>query len=607
MELKTYFAQDAAGNIISSAIVNVFLQGTTTLATGLTRADGTPLENPFAADGAGRIQFRAPDGYYDVQVSGGPGIIQTLTIQCVDYSEAKADADRAEEAADRADVSAEQVADAVALRGEISDPDGAEKYPELQVARWRNEGDVRGWGAICDGVNDDSDAVIDAMLASAVIVKLPAGKFKITKPLPVSNRPLIIQGSGQSNSVLEFYGSSTAVMFQFSVDVDTHDSITLQDFTIQAKTASNGTAIRMTGNAASISATQVVAGVRNKLAIDRVSILGTRDSAGGFYWTKSLDVIDAGGVSINGFTINNETTAAQSNVDVRGIKFSTTDPKVSVVRALNLNDFYILRTYIAIEAAPISASAGGITSWYVSKGEIVGHYTGFQARKQCNAMAFTNVHFDSIYACLDFSSASVSNSRFTACDFRKGKNGGSYTAGAMVILDYGEQNTFGASTFSGINLDLADTTNNAFGFTNTFNGSWPFLLSITGNTFTKFNNVLGDVGSSSLIKLSGNSYNQIADAVTFNGNTATNFTIDDIEQSKTVVQALVVGSNTISFPIVANRFKSAPSLAMLSQQNNPSQPLTIIYDYSNSNSSQVTFIITGVTKAGNFRFGLNVR
>ncbi|NCB61121.1 MAG: hypothetical protein EOM46_27525, partial [Gammaproteobacteria bacterium] len=113
MELKTYFAQDAAGNIISSAIVNVFLQGTTTLATGLTRADGTPLENPFAADGAGRIQFRAPDGYYDVQVSAGPGIIQTLTIQCVDYSGAKADADRAEAAADRADVSAEQAQDAL--------------------------------------------------------------------------------------------------------------------------------------------------------------------------------------------------------------------------------------------------------------------------------------------------------------------------------------------------------------------------------------------------------------------------------------------------------------------------------------------------------------
>ena len=107
MELKTYFAQDAAGNIISSAIVNVFLQGTTTLATGLTRADGTPLENPFAADGAGRIQFRAPDGYYDVQVSAGPGIIQTLTVQCVDYSEAKEAADMAQTAADKAEAIAD--------------------------------------------------------------------------------------------------------------------------------------------------------------------------------------------------------------------------------------------------------------------------------------------------------------------------------------------------------------------------------------------------------------------------------------------------------------------------------------------------------------------
>lgn len=180
MELKTYFAQDAAGNIISSAVVNVFLQGTNTLATGLTRADGTPLDNPFAADGAGRIQFRAPDGYYDVQVSAGSGIIQTLTIQCVDYSGAKADADRAEAAADRADVSAEQVADAVALRGEISDPDGAGKYPELQIARWRDNGDVRGWGAKVDGVEDDTSAF---NAVSGIPSHVPSGTSKCSPGL----------------------------------------------------------------------------------------------------------------------------------------------------------------------------------------------------------------------------------------------------------------------------------------------------------------------------------------------------------------------------------------------------------------------------------------
>lgn len=39
------------------------------------------------------------------------------------------------------------------LRGQISDPDGATKYPELQIARWRDEGDVRGWGDGEDGFN----------------------------------------------------------------------------------------------------------------------------------------------------------------------------------------------------------------------------------------------------------------------------------------------------------------------------------------------------------------------------------------------------------------------------------------------------------------------
>ena len=124
MELKTYFAQDAAGNLVPGATVTIFLQGTTTHATGLTKADGTALSNPFTADSAGRIQFRAPDGYYDMRVNVGYGGSQTVTIQCVDYSGAKADADRAEAAADRADVSAEQVADALALRSDLAEPGG---------------------------------------------------------------------------------------------------------------------------------------------------------------------------------------------------------------------------------------------------------------------------------------------------------------------------------------------------------------------------------------------------------------------------------------------------------------------------------------------------
>lgn len=39
------------------------------------------------------------------------------------------------------------------LRSELADPDGATKYPELQMARWRDEGDARGWGEGESGFN----------------------------------------------------------------------------------------------------------------------------------------------------------------------------------------------------------------------------------------------------------------------------------------------------------------------------------------------------------------------------------------------------------------------------------------------------------------------
>lgn len=39
------------------------------------------------------------------------------------------------------------------LRQQIENPDGATLYPELQVARWRDDGDARGWGVFPDGTD----------------------------------------------------------------------------------------------------------------------------------------------------------------------------------------------------------------------------------------------------------------------------------------------------------------------------------------------------------------------------------------------------------------------------------------------------------------------
>lgn len=67
-----FYAQDAQGNILPGADVFVYLTGTTTLATGLQTALGVALVNPFKASVTGQIQFKAPDGNYDIRVKSGP-------------------------------------------------------------------------------------------------------------------------------------------------------------------------------------------------------------------------------------------------------------------------------------------------------------------------------------------------------------------------------------------------------------------------------------------------------------------------------------------------------------------------------------------------------
>lgn len=78
MELKTYFAQDASGNIMPGATVTVYEAGTATLATGLQDEAGSPLANPFTADSSAKVAFYAPDGLYDITVVGNG---RTVTIR----------------------------------------------------------------------------------------------------------------------------------------------------------------------------------------------------------------------------------------------------------------------------------------------------------------------------------------------------------------------------------------------------------------------------------------------------------------------------------------------------------------------------------------------
>lgn len=83
MEVKNYFATDTQGNVLGSAQVYLYLAGTTTLATGLQNISGAALTNPFTSQSNGLVQFKAPDGNYDLRVVK-PGREFTIRIQCFD-------------------------------------------------------------------------------------------------------------------------------------------------------------------------------------------------------------------------------------------------------------------------------------------------------------------------------------------------------------------------------------------------------------------------------------------------------------------------------------------------------------------------------------------
>ncbi|EOT6151388.1 phage head-binding domain-containing protein [Escherichia coli] len=97
------------------------------------------------------------------------------------------------------------------LRQELAGPDGYLLIPSMpihiQMQKWRDDGDIRGWGCVCDGVADDSDnfqAAITATEAADKPLFIP-GPVRITKKLTFTKPPQM-RGYKYSPPVIGSFG-----------------------------------------------------------------------------------------------------------------------------------------------------------------------------------------------------------------------------------------------------------------------------------------------------------------------------------------------------------------------------------------------------------------
>lgn len=100
------------------------------------------------------------------------------------------------------------------LRGQITDPNSIQKYPELQISRWREAGDPRGWGGVGDGVADDTAAVSSALQTGKLNL---ADKNKIWRLTQTISKTGKVHITGEGKVVCDFKGTAADPAFAFKI------------------------------------------------------------------------------------------------------------------------------------------------------------------------------------------------------------------------------------------------------------------------------------------------------------------------------------------------------------------------------------------------------
>lgn len=166
------------------------------------------------------------------------------------------------------------------LRNQISDPDGATKYPELQIARWRDEGDVRGWGAGEEGFNAAMSAISAAGGGTLFV-----NEDILFTSLPISHLPKVTVHWNARAIVQTGLTSTYAYIMDGGADTPSYDNT--DHFTLANKTNCYGLRLEAQDYTVGINAIGVCVRHCYGWTYEGGAIIGFNN--GGFYETNNYE------------------------------------------------------------------------------------------------------------------------------------------------------------------------------------------------------------------------------------------------------------------------------------------------------------------------------
>ncbi|CAH5919812.1 hypothetical protein AI2916V1_4116 [Enterobacter cloacae] len=185
----------------------------------------------------------------------------------------------------------------------LAGPDGYTYIPSLQIQQWRDRGDIRGWGCMCDGETVDTvnfQAAIEENKLNGKPCIVPAGTT-LTGPLTLYSKTTI-RGQGQERTKLKLLaGSVNALLYGANSNslwgtnsLLGEDGIIVENLSIDADKANspNGSAIAIYGPRTRIDKINIINAGKNGL---RTEWADSGNADGGMEGSFSKIVIDKSG------------------------------------------------------------------------------------------------------------------------------------------------------------------------------------------------------------------------------------------------------------------------------------------------------------------------